>query len=332
MNKYKLIHDNNIDENSKLIIGIGDSFCAGAGSESIETWERNNWDVEKVRRDSIGIEESYENSFINLLSKKYLNDYIPINLGMSGKGNRFSVRELFLHPTLNLEKAKEKIVIFVVSGFDRLDVVNNIVESYNHSTTLWPIYLNDKTRTGYAKLTRDDGVSIYDEKFVVSELILDFFTLLNWCELNNAKLLFISGFTPELNMNHFLRWLTETPTMDFDKTLSSKFVSKIPWHRQIKPMGFDCITSMLVHLEGRDDLIPNYGFKNFKPDTITEKGYMSKCQHPTQKGHDLLCDIVYEHIKNYDNVEIPNLEKMCMDYYQQKYDEHQSHLKINGII
>ena len=122
---------------------------------------------------------------------------------MAGKGNRFAIRELFLHPTLNLEKVKEKIVIFVASGFDRLDVVNDITLSYNHSTTLWPIYLNDKNRTGYAELKRDDGTSIYDEKFVVSELILDFLVLNNWCKLNNAKLLFISGFTPELNMEHF---------------------------------------------------------------------------------------------------------------------------------
>ena len=332
MNKYKLIHTDTINEDSKLIIGIGDSFCAGAGAESIETWERNNWDVEKVRYDQIGIEEGYENSFINLLSKKYFPDYIPVNLGMAGKGNRFAIRELFLHPTLNLEKAKEKIVIFVASGFDRLDVVNDITLPYNHSTTLWPIYLNDKNRTGYAELKRDDGTSIYDEKFVVSELILDFLVLNNWCKLNNAKLLFISGFTPELNMEHFLRWLSETPTMDFDKTLASKFVSQIPWHRQIKPMGFDCITSMLVHLEGRDDLIPNYGFKNFKPDTFNSDGYMSKCQHPTQKGHGLLCDIVYQHIIDYDKTDTPDLEKMCMDYYQKKYDVHQKHLKTIGLI
>ena len=28
---------------SKLLIGIGDSFCAGAGTESYELWEKNNY-------------------------------------------------------------------------------------------------------------------------------------------------------------------------------------------------------------------------------------------------------------------------------------------------
>lgn len=237
------------------------------------------------------------------------------------------IRELLINPTLNLEVAKEKIVIFVVSGFDRWDVVGDIVEKYgrsNHSTTLWPIYTHIKNKIGYSDLTDIHNVSIYNEKFVVSELIIDFITLLNWCTLHNAKLLFISGFTPELNMTHFLKWLVQNNDMDFDVRLSSKLVSKIPWDRQIKPMGFDCITSMLLHLENRDDLIPYYGFRNFNPDKITEYGYMSKCQHPTKKGHELLCDLIYEEIKNYDNVIEPNHFEMCINYYKKR--------KIRGLI
>ena len=321
MSLSKQLRVNNINSESKLLIGIGDSFCAGSGSESYKTWERNGWDIEKVRYDEIGREEAYQNSFINKLCKKHLPDYTPINLGISGKGNKFAVRELLLNPTLNLEKAKEKIVIFVVSGFDRFDVANDIVEINgisNHSTTLWPSYEHIKGKTGYSELTTNTGESIYNEKFVVSELIIDFLTLINWCDLNNAKLLFISGFTPELNMIHFLKWLVSDYIMDFDTTIASKLVSKIPWHRQIKPMGFDCITSMLLHLENRDDLIPHYGFRNFKPEKITEYGYMSKCQHPTEKGHELLCDLVYEELKNYNNVTTPNFYEMCIDFYKKR--------------
>ncbi len=321
MDASNYLRKNNINSDSKLLIGIGDSFCAGSGSESYKTWERNNWDIEKIRYDEVGRKEAYENSFVNQICKKHLTDYIPINLGVSGKGNKFAVRELLLNPTLNLEVAKEKIVIFVVSGFDRFDVANDIVEingTSSHSTTLWPTYNHVKDKTGYSELTTIHNESIYCEKFVVSELIIDFLTLINWCSLHNAKLLFISGFTPELNMEHFLKWLVRDLNMDFDTTLSSKLVSKIPWHRQIKPMGFDCITSMLLHLENRDDLIPYYGFRNFKPEKITKYGYMSKCQHPTKKGHELLCDLIYDEIKNYNNVEQPNFFEMCLDYYKKR--------------
>jgi hypothetical protein len=321
MNITKHLRNNNINSESKLLIGIGDSFCAGSGSESYRTWERNNWDIEKVRYDEVGRNEAYENSFINQLCKKHLTDYTPVNLGISGKGNKFAVRELLLNPTLNLEIAKEKIVIFVVSGFDRFDVAHDIVEingTSSHSTTLWPTYENIKNKVGYSELTTNSGESIYNEKFVVSELIIDFLTLLNWCELYNAKLLFISGFTPELNMEHFLKWMVRDFNMDFDTTIASKLISKIPWHRQIKPMGFDCITSMLLHLENRDDLIPHYGFRNFKPEKITEHGYMSKCQHPTQKGHELLCDLIFDEIKKYDIKSSPDFYEMCIDFYKKR--------------
>lgn len=321
MDAKKYLRENNINIESKLLIGIGDSFCAGSGSESYETWERNGWDIEKVRYDEIGRNEAYENSFVNQICKKHLTDYTPINLGVSGKGNKFAVRELLLNPTLNLEVAKEKIVIFVVSGFDRFDVANDIVEvngTSSHSTTLWPSYLHDKNKFGYSQLTTIHNESIYCEKFVVSELIIDFLTLINWCNLHNAKLLFVSGFTPELNMKHFLKWLVRDLNMDFDTKIASKLVSKIPWHRQIKPMGFDCITSMLLNLENRNDLIPNYGFRNFNPEKITEFGYMSKCQHPTKKGHELLCDLIYDEIKKYDEVVQPNFLEMCLEYYKKR--------------
>jgi hypothetical protein len=36
------IYERNIEfnENTKILIGIGDSFCAGTGTESIEIWEK----------------------------------------------------------------------------------------------------------------------------------------------------------------------------------------------------------------------------------------------------------------------------------------------------
>jgi hypothetical protein len=57
---------------------------------------------------------------------------------------------------------------------------------------------------------------------------------------------------------------------------------------------------MLLNLENRSDLINDYKFRLFNIEKITKHGYMSKCQHPTKKGHELLADIVYEHILNYD--------------------------------
>ena len=79
-----------------------------------------------------------------------------------------------------------------------------------------------------------------------------------------------------------------------------ELISSVPWHRIIRPMGFSCITDMLLSLDGLDEYIPNYGFRNVKLDTMGPNGYFTKCNHPSEKGHKLLAKIIYEHILNYD--------------------------------
>lgn len=300
MHKSKYIDNGTINENSKIVIGIGDSFCAGTGSESIETWKENDWDVEKMRVSYKAINEGYENSFINVLCKKHMPDYTPINFGMAGRGNKFAIRELFLHPTIGLEKAKEKIVVFVLSGLERLDFVNDISDEHSiHATTIFPSY-NEKGKVGYAELTNYSNESLYNEHFVYSEFLVDFFMLLQWCEINNAKLLFVSAFTPGINRNNFYDIILGEKRHTLATKVTRALVDKIPWHRQILPQNFECIVHMLLHLEKKDDLIDDYKFRLFKIKKISKYGYMSKCQHPTKKGHELLADIVYEYILNYD--------------------------------
>jgi hypothetical protein len=302
---------------SKLLIGIGDSFCAGAGTESYELWEKNNWDVEKMRNEPLAYSQQRVGSFINQICEKHLKDYLPVNLGMSGKGNRFAIRELFLNPNLNIETAREKILVFVVSDFSRFDVANEICDISYHATTLWPSYV-DKNRLGYADLQDHFGESIYTEKFVLSEFLLDMFMLLNWCEINNTKLLLISGFTPELNRDYFFKTFMKGNESFLRRKVVSKLINKIPWHNIIQPMGYGSMIDMLLHLEKRDDLIPKYGFRNFNIEKTSDFGWISKCQHPTKKGHELICDIVYQYILNYDNFVIPNYDLIDQKYFQQE--------------
>jgi len=51
-----------------------------------------------------------------------------------------------------------------------------------------------------------------------------------------------------------------------------------------------------------DEYIPNYGFRNVKLDTMGPNGYFTKCNHPSEKGHKLLAEIIYKHILKYDEV------------------------------
>ena len=290
MKRNNWVKDNiKIDKDTKLIIGLGDSFCAGTGTESLETWNRNNWDVNQMRQDGLGFWESYDNSFINVLKTKYLNDFTSINLGMGGRGNRFAIRELFCNPQLNLESAKEKIVIFVSSGFERIDFSKDIIDIHEHTNTIWPFHL-DCDDIGYGSITKM-GESIYSEKLIVGEFIMDMYMLINWCSINNAKLLFISGFTPMLNREKLINILLDNRNVDNTNKSILKYminnaclmVNNIPWHLQIKPMGYETIIDLMLYKQGREDLIGNYNFRNYHVDKHTEDDYVSKCQHHLQK-------------------------------------------------
>jgi hypothetical protein len=310
---YPHTQENKITEDTKLLIGIGDSFCAGRGACSIEIWEKYGWDMERMYGE--GGEEveasNYANSWVNQLCKNHMPDWTPLNLGMSGKGNRYAIKELMVNPLLGIEKAKEKIVVFAVSGFERFDLAKDLIGE-EHFTTQWPVYAHYKeNKIGYSDLTLENGDSLYSEKFVISEFILNIIELVNWCKLHNAKLLLISAFTPEFNKNHFIDVLSPYATSVLGQMKLDELIWTVPWERIIRPLGFSCITDMLMHLEGWEDKMPGYGFRNMKIETIGPNGYMTKCQHPSEKGHKLLAEIIYEHILKYDEL-VPIIKKTKM--------------------
>jgi len=297
---YPYKFENRITEDSKVLIGIGDSFCSGHGACSIELWEKYGWDEKKMYgegRDEVVFSEE-KNSWVNQLCVNHMPDWIPLNLGTSGKGNRFAIKELMTNRVLGFERAKEKIVVFSVSGFERLDLANDLIN--DHFSTLWPFYDNEKN--GYGILTSDYNDSLYSEKFVISEFILNIIELVNWCNLHNAKLLLISGFTPELNKQHFIDIFNPSVRDQIGQLKLDKLISSVPWHRIIRPMGFSCITDWLLHLEGWDELIPKYGFRILNIDTIGPNGFFTKCGHPSEKAHKLLAEIIYKHILNYNKL------------------------------
>ena len=272
MHKWNYIHgDLKIKKDSKLIIGIGDSFTYGTGTESFETWAENDWEVEKMRVSAKAQLEASEGSWVNQLCKYHMTDYIPLNLGMAGKGNRFAVRELYLNPLMELEEFEEKYVIFMPSAMERFDTPSDFSDPYYHFDTHWPVS-GDPKRPGYSSLKNKDDESIATERLFVSETLLNFFDLINWCELYGAKLLFINAFTPEINRDYFIKTLHGEKPYENNIKIATKLVDRIPWHKQIKPMGYDTVIGMLLHLENRDDLIKNYDNKVYVlPKHLDEK-------------------------------------------------------------
>jgi hypothetical protein len=298
-----------IDKNSKILIGLGDSFTQGEGACSVDLWEKYDWDLDKMsdknemadRNIRLEINQSnLKNSWVHKICENYLTDYIPINLGMTGRGNRGAVKELYLHPDLNIENAKEKIVVFMLTGMERYDFIHKNFIEHVHYLTVWP---NGVSNTFEQPLWDAYGDFAYSEKSAAIELLLTIAELKTWCKLHNATLVLTSAFRPEYSAKFF--WDLVTGDQN-DKMLETYkyirgLVEIIDWSEFLRPEGFNCMTDYLCHLEGRDDLIDgktSYAYYNFgySLEKLSPKGYITKCAHPSYLGHEAIAETIYKQI------------------------------------
>lgn len=305
-----------IDKNSKILIGLGDSFTQGQGACSIDLWERYNWDQDYMNQEILTdvLESNYENSWVNKICKNYLTDFTPINFGMLGRGNRASTSELFLHPELNLEIAKEKIVVFMLSGRERFDFVHKNYAEHVHFKTIWPSL--NKNNSEY-EFFKNYAENVYSEKSSIIELLLNISIVKNWCILNNAKLVLISGFERDINRQSFIDNIRGED--NYDNTMHrhldkiENLVDIVNWDTFLYPNTKSCVTDLLLTLENREDVIVGKLGENFVSytesfDKLSEHGYITKCSHPSYKGHEVISEIIYKHIITMGDCLIPKIK------------------------
>jgi len=306
-----------IDKNSKILIGLGDSFTQGQGACSIDLWEKYDWDINKMNLyENVDVLESnYKNSWVNKICENYLTDFTPINFGMLGRGNRAAANELYLHPELNLEMAKEKIVVFMLSGRERFDFVHKEYAEHVHFKTIWPSINDDNPEKdffgGYLNYAHSDKSSVI-------ELLLNISLVKNWCIVNNAKLVLTSGFENDINRISFINKIKgishDDNTMYREPKRVDGLVDIVDWDTFLYPNGNLCVTDLLLLLEKKEDLIDlTLSVDNFHKysksfDKMSNYGYITKCSHPSYKGHEILSENIYKHIiKMGDNL-IPKIK------------------------
>jgi hypothetical protein len=292
---YKWQYDNiNITEDSKIVIALGDSFTQGQGACDISIWEKYNWDLKlmqgKHEQDILPFE--YEGAWVNQLCKNHMPDWTPINFGMRGCGNRATVKELYLHPKLHLEKAKEKIVIFAITGTERFDFINKSFYDHHHFFAMWPSPWSDGVTN--KKLWEAYYEDIFDDRFAVIELLLNIQEVMTWCKAHNAKFILCSAFENRLNKKYFTEQLVNK-----QNPITADLINLIDWDNIFRPQGYENFTDMLVHYEGRDDL-KGGGFYMWAQDYKqgTPKGFFTPCMHPSYKGHALIAESMHEYINN----------------------------------
>ena len=83
----------------KLIVGLGDSFTQGVGAYSDETYAKHHGKIDVHTSDRKLIKEQYQGSWVKQLCDNHMPDWLPVNLGHAGTGNRSAIKELYLNPS-----------------------------------------------------------------------------------------------------------------------------------------------------------------------------------------------------------------------------------------
>ena len=288
-------HTSKITSGAKVLVGLGDSFTQGVGAYTDETYQQNNYKIDVFTEKPALIAEQYEGSWVNQLCQKHLKGWIPINMGHAGVGNRAAVKQLYVNTQVELEKAEEVIVVLMLSGLERFDFVKKDYGNHDHYSfdCMWP---NPQDPTAKNRpLWQAYADHVYSETFVAVELILNILEAQTYCKANGYKFVFGSAFDLRANST----WLTKTlcGALSFLKPEHKKLIKKIDWNNFVYPKGYDSFLQYLLRLEGNEHLAPG-GWYHHYIDMPRPSTYITNCAHPTRKGHEVMADILYDHIKD----------------------------------
>lgn len=322
-----------LKKTKKAIVAIGCSFVQGQGAINDELYESYEWNFIKqgepieiilTRKEKKQIlkkypsvfEEydklnftfmEYDNAFVNVLCKKYLNKtYTPINFGLRGCGNRGSIKELYFN-NIQWDLAEEIIVVYMPSGLERFDFINDTNVEHFRWICMWPHFENAEKNSNKRLLWEGYNKSLYSEKFEVLEQIAHVQELLTWVNYKNAKLIITPGFDRRYDRNYFKLVLEKTIHRDVDKNIKKSFnifektsldidfLDLFPWDNFFKPQGHSTFADLAIAQEPSiKDKLDYYGqfLGNRSPN-----GWMTSCAHPGQKSHDLFAKLLSIYIK-----------------------------------
>lgn len=324
----------------KAIISIGCSFVEGQGAVDQQIYDNYKWTMAKtgipmkpvisnseksklladhpeLSIDSNGVIDwkfmEFKNAFVEVLCKKYFKgSYTPINFGLRGRGNRASIKSLYFHPQINWHDIDELIVLYVPSGPERFDFVNDEFKEHNQFHCAWP-WSDDQAPGPRKTLWKGYGTAIYSEKSAMLEQISNVIELNNWCKLKNARLIITSGFDRSYLKERFNEIIQDwserdihqetvryieyahnknsiTRTQEGSNNLK-EIVDQWPWDKMFAPQGCNTFIDLCLKQEG----LENKGFWDYNGKG-TPENWLTVCCHPSTKGHDLFAQELYKHI------------------------------------
>lgn len=265
-----------IQKDSKVVIGLGDSFTQGVGSWSKETYKKYNGWIDPLKIPNELLAEMYANSWVHQLCRNHLPDYIPVNLGIMGTGNRAAVKELYLHPDLNFNYASDVIVIFMLSGLERFDFINKEFSNQCHFYTMWPNPWDPNTTN--KKLWEAYAENLWSEKFTVIENVLNIKEAEMFCKAKGWKLIVTSAFDQRITKEYFSQHAGFA---------NDKLISSMPWNTFLYPQNKKSFIELLLTYDGRPEMALG-SFNEYYSKLSEPTEYITNCMHPTTEGYRLI--------------------------------------------
>lgn len=270
----------------KLLIGLGCSWTQGEGGYTKEIWDQYNGRVNLPMHESIHlIPMENEHSWVNVLTKKYLTSYEPINLGQRGIGNRGAAKSLYL-TNINWNEVSEGIVVFLLSGFERFDFFrqnpndfapNEKEHSLKHSfkdlphynfNTMWP-------HMGYNDLWTAYGKMVYSEEQTVMETLTNILEVQTFCKANNLTFILASAFDGRCNKDHMM-------------SICPELAKQVNWDNYLH--GSTKFSSFAELLVEKDNITPYPGYSEFYQKLKSPAKYLANCIHPTIEGYKVIAE------------------------------------------
>ena len=268
----------------KTIIGLGCSWTQGEGGYPDEIFKQYNGRVNlSMGSDSHLREYEEENSWVNVLTRDYLKDHRPVNLGIRGIGNRAAVKELYF--------AKDKIgwgsstgtIILLLSGFERLDFFTDRIDAHYKYNTAWP---HDHTPPKLLWQAYKD--ELYNEKMICMEALSSILEAQTIAERYGFNLLIGNAYNP-FHVPSYIR-----------QQLGSHYADLVNWENYIHTEDDKNFVEKLVVL---DDFLPNNksGYWEYYQRMKQPGRYLTNCIHPTIDGYKVIANQFYKEMvkRNY---------------------------------
>lgn len=272
----------------KYIIGIGCSWTQGEGGYPEHIWKQYNGRVNLINKPDEHLRQyEHENSWVNVLCRDYFSDYIPINLGHRGAGNRAAANQLHFIDNIDWTDS-EGYVIFLLSGIDRFDFLRK--EILDNVTYRWMFMVPNANDDGpFKELWNIYATKLWSDQFVANEMMLNLLNVQSFCRSKNFKLLVANAFNP-YDLPLYLK--THAPTL----------YDKFDWSTYVHSYNEDiAMIQKLIRSDGtnikNEDWKSNFVkyFEDYKK-LDYPKMYLTNCGHPTIEGYKVIANYFSSYI------------------------------------